>query len=135
MNSLIKQQDDITRGKFNFPFSTYNKYSIEEINKRKIMKLSAWLGRNLERVFEFNKEEKFAYYANLKSEKPKKQVDTNRFECEIECKRDLNEIELKTWTDKDIENDIRLKISVWLSWLTTKNAAILVFYFLKMFSY
>ena len=118
LNQLNKQHDEIVHGKINYPFYSDNKHSIEELDRRKFMKLSAWLGRNLERVFEINKEEKFAYYTNNKAEKPKKLVDTNQFECIVEQKDYLSGVELKTWTEKDEKKDIRLKISVCLVKIT-----------------
>lgn len=112
LNELIKEHQKIIDGKYEEKFMPNNKNSIEEIEKRKVLKLSSCRGKNLERYFEINKEEKFAYFDSQKSAKPKKMLEMNQFECRIEEKARLNATELKTWQEKDVSKIIRLKISV-----------------------
>ena len=112
LNQLKTEHQNLLNGKIDKQFMPANKNSIEEIEKRKIMKLSSCRGKTLERLFEINKDEKAAFYDDPKAGKPKKVVEINKFDCKIEEKSRLNATELKTWVEKDPKKIIRLKIAV-----------------------
>lgn len=59
-----------------------------------------------------NDADKFSYFGSEKADKPKKQMDTAKFECKIEYKSKLTKDELKTWKDKDKANTMRVRISI-----------------------
>lgn len=98
------------QGKFEDNFNPENKTSIEEIEKRKLYKKSSCMGKNLERMFEINNKDKFAYFADAKAQKPKKELEIEKVECKIQEKSKLKAAELKTWNDQ--RSNIRVAISL-----------------------
>jgi hypothetical protein len=78
---LVKLQKDyefIKNGKFKQEFDSNNKQSISETQMRQLLKRSSCMKNQLERYFEINDEEKFAYYDKNKIARPRKELDTNK---------------------------------------------------------
>lgn len=112
IQKLQADYNNIKAGKDKMQFTAENIVSIEEDRRRILVKKSSCFGRKLQRYFEVTKDDNFAYYAKETAQKPKKEMDLEKFECEVQQKHELNATELKTWTDKEAKNTIRVKISV-----------------------
>ena len=68
----------IIEGKFTSGFKSINKTSISEIQKRELLKKSSCMKKQLNRYFEVNDEDKFAYYTDKNGNKMRKQFDLNK---------------------------------------------------------
>ena len=78
MKELDKNYKAIIEGKFTSGFKSINKTSISEIQKRELLKKSSCMKKQLNRYFEVNDEDKFAYYTDKNGNKMRKQFDLNK---------------------------------------------------------
>lgn len=112
LRKLQKEYEVLLQNKDKEVFRPRNIVSIEEDHRRKLIKKSKCMGKKLERYFEITKDDNFAYYGKAQDKKPKKEHEVEKINWKIETKDMLNAKEKKSWTEKDVKNYLRVKISV-----------------------
>lgn len=80
IQKLQAEYNNIKSGKDKMQFTAENIVSIEEDRRRILVKKSSCFGRKLQRYFEVTKDDNFAYYAKETAQKPKKEIDLEKFE-------------------------------------------------------